>query len=134
MVDVLTPDQRRRCMGRVKNKNTSIELLLRKALWSSGLRYRLKSKLIGKPDIVFNLAKVAIFVDGCFWHGCPEHGQLPQTNESFWESKIRANVDRDRVVSKALTGQGWIVIRFWEHDIKRDIKGCVSRVKMSIQK
>jgi len=121
-------------MGRVKNKNTSIELLLRKALWSSGLRYRLKSKLIGKPDIVFNLAKVAIFVDGCFWHGCPEHGQLPQTNESFWESKIRANVDRDRVVSKALTGQGWIVIRFWEHDIKRDIKGCVSRVKMSIQK
>ena len=76
MVDKLTPEERSWLMSRIRSKETSPEMLLRKALWTAGLRYRLKNKLPGKPDLVFPSAKVAIFIDGCFWHGCPLHGGI----------------------------------------------------------
>jgi len=83
--DSLTPEQRSALMGRVRQRGTKYELILRRALWKAGYRYRLRNKLPGTPDIVFSGVKVAIFVDGCFWHGCPVHGSLPSTRQEFWE-------------------------------------------------
>ena len=128
MPDVLTPEQRRRCMSSVRGTNTKPELLLRKALWHKGLRYRLNSALPGKPDIVLSRYKVAIFVDGCFWHSCPEHGSLPESNTSFWKKKIARNVERDHEVNALLEQNGWRIIRIWEHEIKQSIEKVVERV------
>ena len=115
MTDVLTPEQRRRCMSRVKNKNTELELHLRKALWAEGIRYRLQTDLPGKPDFLFVRPKLVVFVDGCFWHGCPTHGQLPKTNMDFWANKIKKNIERDLHVNALLEERGWRVIRCWQH-------------------
>jgi DNA mismatch endonuclease (patch repair protein) len=84
-----------------------------------GLRYRLYYKIVGRPDIVFPKARVAVFVDGCFWHGCPEHGVSPATNSRFWGEKIEKNITRDRHVAIELESAGWLVMRFWEHDVTR---------------
>ncbi|VVE80350.1 DNA mismatch endonuclease Vsr [Pandoraea sputorum] len=133
MADVLTPEQRKRCMSRVKNRNTDIELTFRKGLWSAGLRYRLNVKLPGKPDIAFTGHKLAVFVDGCYWHGCPEHGQIPKTNAQFWREKINKNVARDSTVTTILEANGWRVLRFWQHELKRNLAECVARVQASIK-
>lgn len=132
MPDVLTPEQRRKCMSSVRGTNTKPELLLRKALWHKGLRYRLKSELPGKPDIVLTRYKIAIFVDGCFWHNCPEHGSLPETNTSFWENKIARNVERDNEVNILLHQNGWMVIRVWEHEIKQSLEKVVKNILLSL--
>lgn len=132
MPDVLTPEQRRRCMSSVRGINTKPELLLRKALWRKGLRYRLKSELPGKPDIVLTRYKIAIFVDGCFWHSCPVHGSLPETNTSFWENKITRNVERDNEVNALLEQNGWLVIRIWEHEIKQSLEEVIEKIFSSL--
>lgn len=121
-------------MSRVKNKNTELEIKFRKALWADGLRYKLKSKLQGKPDLVFVGAKVAVFIDGCFWHGCPEHGQTPATNTEFWQDKIHKNMKRDLQVNEALTQEGWKVIRVWQHDIKQDLQACITKIKSAVSR
>ncbi|MGZ5026320.1 MAG: very short patch repair endonuclease [Methylobacter sp.] len=128
--DVLTPEQRSRCMSNIKGKNTQPELQLRKALWAKGLRYRVHAALIGRPDIVFPKQRLAIFVDGCFWHGCPIHGTKPVTHADFWENKIKGNLERDRRVTSQLTELGWIVIRIWAHEIKE----CLDKVTNNIIK
>jgi DNA mismatch endonuclease, patch repair protein len=120
--DVLTPEQRSWCMSRIKGKDTKPELCLRKALWALGLRYRLGAGVAGRPDMVFKSAKVAIFVDGCFWHRCPRHGVMPKHNRDFWRKKIEGNVERDRRVNDRLRGEGWKVLRFWEHDVESDLE------------
>lgn len=125
MTDVLTESQRSFCMAQIKGKNTKPEIVLRKALWSKGYRYRLKSKLAGKPDIVFPQRKIAIFVDGCFWHKCPEHYIAPKQNSDFWEKKISGNVKRDQKVNRQLERSGWTVIRVWEHEIKSSLESCI---------
>jgi DNA mismatch endonuclease, patch repair protein len=104
----------------VRTSGTEAELLLRRALWHSGLRYRLRTTkaLPGKPDIVFPGARLAVFVDGCFWHGCPIHYQAPQANASFWCDKLAVNVARDRRVDKQLQALGWTVVRVWEHAVR----------------
>lgn len=132
MTDVLTPEQRRRCMSRVKNKNTELELHLRKALWAEGIRYRLQTDLPGKPDFLFVRPKLVVFVDGCFWHGCPTHGQLPKTNMDFWANKIKKNIERDLHVNALLEERGWRVIRCWQHEVKRDLPGCISRIRAAL--
>lgn len=128
MTDVLTGEQRSYNMSRIKGRDTKPELILRSALWSAGLRYRLKSKLPGHPDLVFPGRKVAVFVDGCFWHRCPEHFQLPKTQAEFWGNKIGLNVERDRKVTGQLKEMGWTVSRFWEHEIYDDLKNVVKLV------
>ena len=128
MPDVLTPEQRRRCMSSVRGSNTKPELLLRKALWHKGLRYRLKSELPGKPDIVLSCYKIVIFVDGCYWHSCPEHGSLPETNKLFWKNKIARNVERDHEVNVLLEQNGWRVIRIWEHEIKQSLEEVIEKI------
>lgn len=135
MVDILTHEQRSARMGRVRQTGTDIELRLRHALWATGLRYRVKaaSSLPGRPDIVFVTAKVAIFVDGCFWHGCPLHGTKPASNAIFWSEKIRRNQQRDQQVDDKLSAAGWRVVRVWEHEVKKDLTGCVSRIRAVVQ-
>ncbi len=129
MSDVLTSKQRSYCMSQIKGSNTKPENRLRKALWSRGLRYRIKNKLPGKPDVVLPRFKIAVFVDGCFWHKCPEHFKSPKTNKDFWQKKIAENVERDKVNNKKLESIGWTVFRFWEHDIKNNLDECVLKIK-----
>lgn len=115
-------------MSQVKNKNTSLEVKFRKVLWARGLRYRLGQKLIGKPDLVFVRARVAVFIDGCFWHACPIHGQEPKTNTGFWSEKLTKNKLRDLHVNTELAALGWAVVRIWEHELKSDTGRCVEEL------
>ena len=117
-VDVLTPEQRARCMSRNKGRDTTPEVALRKHCWALGLRYALHPKLPGRPDFVFTRAKVAVFVDGCFWHGCPVHYQAPITRSPFWKQKLDSNRERDVRVTAQIEDAGWRVLRFWEHEIR----------------
>jgi len=128
MADVLTKVQRSRCMSAIRGKDTKPEILLRKTLWYKGYRYRLKNRLSGRPDIVFPTERVAVFVDGCFWHGCPEHYQKPATNAAFWREKIRKNTQRDKEVNALLNSEGWKVLRFWEHAVKDNPEACAHQV------
>ena len=130
MTDVLTPEQRRKNMSRIRGKNTSPEMKLRKMLWESGLRgYRVHYKLPGKPDIVFTRKKVVVFVDGCFWHKCPVCFRPPETNAEFWNEKLQKNVERDLRVTQELETLGWVVLRFWEHEIKKTPEDVVKRIR-----
>jgi len=115
-------------MSHIRGKNTAPEMLLRKALWKSGKRYRIHYEITGKPDIVFPGKKIAIFVDGCFWHGCPDHGTRPKTNKKFWETKISKNIARDHHVTRTLSKSGWRVLRFWEHEINHDINLVLQKI------
>jgi DNA mismatch endonuclease (patch repair protein) len=105
-----------------RRADTKPELALRRALHGRGYRYRkdyrldLAAGVRVRPDIVFTARKVAVFVDGCFWHCCPEHGSQPASNTWYWEPKLRRNVDRDRAADAALGQAGWTVVRFWEHE------------------
>lgn len=107
-------------MARVRQKGTGAELSLRKELHGRGLRYRLQVPLLTKPrrvaDIVFPRVRVAVFVDGCFWHGCPEHASWPKSNAQFWRDKIEANRARDADTDRRLSASGWRVIRVWAHE------------------
>ena len=107
-------------MARVRQKGTDAELSLRKELHARGLRYRLQVPLLTKPrrvaDIVFPRIRVAVFVDGCFWHGCPEHASWPKSNAQFWRDKIEANRARDADTDRRLSASGWRVIRVWAHE------------------
>src|SRR4051794_29494420 len=112
---------RSRNMQANRRVNTKPELALRSALHRLGYRYRKDFPIaVGnvkvRPDIVFTARRVAVFVDGCFWHVCPEHGRQPTTNEWYWTPKLRRNVERDRAADAALTASGWRVVRLWEHE------------------
>jgi len=132
MPDVLTEEQRSYCMSRICAKNTVPELTLRKAISSHGIRgYRLHYRLPGKPDIVFPGQKVAVFVDGCFWHKCPICFKSLSTNKRYWVNKISSNVKRDKIINRSLRKDGWVVIRFWEHSIRNDINSCLAALAKS---
>ena len=114
-----SPEASRR-MARVRQRGTDVEIELRRALHALGLRYRLQVPLSRKPrrvaDIVFIGARVAVFVDGCFWHGCPLHATWPKENAGFWRTKIEANRARDADTTRRLRELGWEVIRVWSHE------------------
>lgn len=110
-------------MSRVRSKNTKPELLLRKALFKLGIRFRVHAKdIIGKPDIYIKKYKLAIFVDSDFWHGrlYLQGIRIPKTNKEYWIPKLERNIERDKVVNSELLNEGWHVLRFWESDIKKD--------------
>lgn len=130
--DVLTPEQRSRCMSRIRGKDTKPELIVRRALFALGYRYRIGHGLPGRPDLVFVRQRVAVFIDGCFWHRCPEHFQMPRNNREFWEAKITANTDRDRRVDSELAGLGWRVLRFWEHEVLGEGEQVVAQIARSL--
>lgn len=106
-------------MSVARRRDTAPELALRRLLHAQGLRYRVAYPVPGQRrrtiDIAFTRAKLAVFIDGCFWHGCPEHGTQPKSNSSWWAAKIAANRARDRDTELVLAGMGWHVLRFWEH-------------------
>jgi DNA mismatch endonuclease (patch repair protein) len=108
-------------MSRIRGaRNKDTELRLIHVFRSNGITgWRRGSKLPGKPDFVFPRMKIAVFVDGCFWHGCPKHATWPKTRAAFWLAKITGNKARDRRVNRALRAKGWKVIRIWEHELRR---------------
>lgn len=121
MTDNLTPEERRKTMRAVKGKGTGLERRLFGMLAGMRLRgwKRNVDRLPGKPDVVFPERRIAIFVDGCFWHGCPIcERKLPETNRSYWERKISGNVERDKRNMQALVDDGWQVIRIWGHEMR----------------
>jgi len=129
MTDVLTPAQRKHNMSSIRGKNTKPEIRLRKLLWSQGARgYRIHHSILGKPDIVFTKKKIAIFIDGCFWHKCPVCFQEPETRKEFWKKKISSNVERDLKNTKKLQADGWTVLRFWEHEIRKSPEKVVEKI------
>jgi len=107
-----------RQMSRMPTASTEPELALRRTLHARGLRFRLHRRdLPGTPDIVFPRARVAVFVDGCFWHGCPEHGVLPKNNREWWIEKLTKTAERDRRKDEELVQLGWTPIHLWEHEL-----------------
>lgn len=123
-----TTKKRSKIMSKIRGRNTKPELLLRKALWAKGLRYRVDSKLLpGKPDISIQKYKLAIFVDGAFWHGYnwDERKDTIKKNRRFWIPKIERNIQRDREVNHMLQQKGYRVFRFWEHEVKKNLNSCV---------
>lgn len=119
-------------MQRVRQKNTSAESALRRELHALGLRYRVQVPVLTKPrrvaDIAFGRLRVAVFVDGCFWHGCPQHATWPKANADFWRSKILANRERDRDTDQRLREDGWVVIRAWAHEAPSAVASRVVRI------
>lgn len=118
-------------MKKIRSKNTKAEMLLRKALWCKGCRYRLHAKEIaGKPDIIFVSRKIVVFVDGDFWHGFnwEEKRKKLVSNKAYWIPKIERNMQRDAEVTQSLLKNGWIVIRLWEHEVYRNLEECVAKI------
>lgn len=134
MADVLTRKQRSYCMSRIRGRDTGPEMALRRGTWAAGLRYRVNNRLTGRPDIVFVSARVAVFVDGCFWHGCPLHAVKPKTRATFWAEKIGRNQARDAEVTSALKRQGWTVLRFWEHEIESQLPRVVASIRKKVER
>ncbi|MNS14096.1 Very short patch repair protein [compost metagenome] len=124
-------------MRRVKTSGTKPELLVRQGLHRAGFRYRVQYKVNDAPrrtiDIAFPSIKLAVFVDGCFWHGCAEHRTIPKANHNWWAEKIEANKNRDTDTNERLRGAGWLVLRFWEHDsvdiIIQEISKVVNKLR-----
>lgn len=128
MLDNLTPEQRSYCMSRVKGKDTGLEVQVRSALHGRGLRFRKHVKeLPGRPDIVFSKARVAVFVDGDFWHGYGFPSWRHKLT-AFWIKKISKNRDRDIRNHRKLRRMGWRVIRLWQHEIERNFNSCIARI------
>lgn len=125
-----SPDVRRR-MQLQRPRGTEPELAIRRLLHQMGLRYRVDRRpdpsIRRRADIVFTQAKVAVFVDGCFWHNCPEHGSMPKQNVSYWEPKLHRNAERDAETNQLLTERGWEVIRVWEHEDPREAADTIKR-------
>lgn len=122
-------------MQAIRSKDTSIELALRKALWERGIRYRKNyKKLIGKPDIAITKYKIAVFCDSDYWHGYDweNRNQRIKSNRDYWVPKIERNMERDREVTSALQSEGWLVIRFWEWQIKKHLDECVEEVLRAV--
>lgn len=111
---------RRRNMQAIRSRDTTPERLIRRLVHAQGLRYRVAARPLSDlrrtADLVFRPAKVAVFIDGCYWHGCPEHYVPPKTNAGYWSDKVARNMARDRDTDERLKGAGWLVLRFWEHE------------------
>ena len=128
------PFSRSEQMARIRARNTSPERELRRILWARGLRYRLHVRTPGgRPDVVFPGARVAVFIDGCFWHGCPKHYVRPRTRGGFWSLKLKSNFERDRVQTALLERAGWRVIRIWEHEIAESLAWVATRIEAAVR-
>lgn len=135
-MDKHTPEQRRKNMQAVKNKDSKIELLLRNELWNRGLRYRKNVKSVyGHPDIAFIGKKVAVFVDSEFWHGFDWENRKKdfKSHQEFWIPKIERNIQRDIEVNEKLKSEGWAVIRFWGKEIKSNLKECADSIERAVK-
>lgn len=134
MPDSLTPEQRSYCMSRIKGKDTGLEIRVRSELHKRGFRFRKHLKeLPGKPDVVFTRAKVAVFIDGDFWHGY-KFSTWEHKVSDFWKTKISKTRERDVKNQQRLRDMGWTVIRLWQHDLEGDFEGCIEKVTAALKK
>jgi len=134
-MDVLTPEQRRRNMRAIKSKGTKMELLLARALWSTGVRYRKNDKSVfGVPDLSIKKFKIAIFVDSEYFHGkeWKTEKYRIKSNREFWWRKIEGNIKRDQAVNTILVNNGWKVLRFWSGDIRKNLNLCIDQINAVI--
>jgi DNA mismatch endonuclease (patch repair protein) len=117
-------------MSQIKSGDTAVEKTFRKHLWKMGLRgYRTHCKITGRPDLYFPRKKIAVFIDGCFWHKCPKCYKKPKSNIKFWCNKVKTNKKRDKIVNRTLKKNGVKVLRFWEHQAKNNLESCFNRIK-----
>lgn len=128
-----------RLMRGNRGTDTAPEVRLRLALHGRGLRYRKHERLEAggirvRPDLLFGRARVAVFVDGCYWHRCPDHGTRPRANVDYWDPKLARNVERDGRVDEALAGAGWTVVRLWEHEVRGDLARSVEVVESVVRR
>ena len=132
MADVLTREQRSFCMSRVKAKDTGLEVRVRSELHKRGFRFRKHLKTLpGKPDVVFTRAKVAVFIDGDFWHGY-YFPDWEHKLSDFWREKIARNRERDAESESALRGMGWKIVRLWQHDINQDFEAAIDQISSAV--
>jgi len=130
-LDSISKEKRSKIMSAIHSKDTKPEILLRNALTAEGLKFEVnygKEKI----DVAFPSEKIAVFVDGCFWHMCPIHSHAIGTNVNYWEQKLKQNKARDEVKTKKLESEGWVVLRFWEHELT-DVHRVVKEIKHSLQ-
>lgn len=146
MSDVFSKAKRSEIMGRIRGKgNSSTEVVFARALRTEGVtgwRRHVGISIVGKkrgspavrvrPDFVLRSTKLAIFIDGCFWHGCPDHGSMPKSNHIFWRSKLETNRERDRYVCRVLRRKGWSVMRVWEHELKTSVPSVALRLRREL--
>lgn len=121
-------------MQRNRGRDTSPELAVRRLLHAAGLRYRVDFAPLGgrrRADIVFTRKRIAVFIDGCFWHGCPIHATRPKANADYWGQKLDRNIERDLETTASLQSAGWTVLRFWEHEAPTDVAETISRAVRS---
>lgn len=135
-MDKIDAARRSRNMAAIRRRDTKVERILRSALWAAGVRgYRVDARgVTGHPDISFGSKRVAVFVDGCFWHRCPLCYREPKSNQDYWRHKIERNAARDCEVNERLADEGWMVVRLWEHEIEDDLEGCVERIADAIRR
>lgn len=135
MADIYTPRKRSEIMSRVRGSgNRATELRLIAIFRGSSITgWRRKRSLFGHPDFSFPCHHIAVFVDGCFWHGCPKHGSRPSSNHPFWEMKLERNIARDKLVNMTLRKKGWHVVRVWQHELnKTNEQRLVRRLKRQL--
>lgn len=129
-MDQFTKEKRSEIMRSVRTQDTAPEIRLRRALWRAGLRYRTRTRIENaKPDVAFLRKRVLVFVDGCFWHGCPLHYTKPAENAAFWSAKIEKNRARDARNNQNLESKGWTVLRFWECEVEKELDRVVGRIQ-----
>ena len=130
-MDNVSKQKRSETMRAIKSQDSKIEILFRKKLWKLGARYRKNPKnFFGKPDLANSSKKIVIFIDSCFWHGCPKHCRMPTANRDYWQKKIERNKKRDKEVNKYYRKNGWRLFRVWEHEIKdsKKLKFVINKI------
>jgi DNA mismatch endonuclease (patch repair protein) len=135
VTDVFSRKERSKIMAKVRGReNAATELKLMSLLRAAKITgWRRHFRVFGNPDFVFRKSRVAVFVDGCFWHGCPVHGTMPASNRTFWQAKLDRNIQRDRLVARTLKASGWRVVRIWQHDL-RDPKKVMRRISNALER
>jgi DNA mismatch endonuclease (patch repair protein) len=131
MPDVFTKEKRSEVMSRIRGHgNKATEVALAKLFRAHGITgWRRRQQHLGKPDFTFRRERVIVFVDGCFWHGCPKHSKIPVNNRAFWNRKLSGNKSRDKFVTRTLRKNGWRVLRIWEHDLTKSSIVCIRKVE-----
>ena len=131
-MDRITPEQRSKVMSSIRAKS-HLEDKVAHELHKRGLRYRRNNqKLLGTPDISIQRYKVVVFIDSCFWHSCPLHGNRPKTNTEYWEKKLDRNIEKAKEVNAYYEAHGWHIMRVWEHELKEDYEGTIGRIEAFI--
>lgn len=128
MADIMTREQRRKNMRAIKAVS-KLESIVASELWKKGYRFRRNTrKMMGSPDISIKKYKIVIFIDSCFWHQCPIHGNMPKTNVEFWEKKLARNKGRDQEVNEYYEENGWNIERVWEHEVRQDLDRVIAEL------